>query len=408
MYNVLPGDTFDRISRKVYGTEIYADNIKRANPGAREPLSPGSTLVIPSIPGAPQDIPHRAPTVDPDEVAVLINGQRFRYWDSVAITRSIDSVDTIELGAPFESTRAEFRNTFRPFSYARMETTLGGRPFFTGTMLTPMPTVQNNQKRVAVNGYALPGVLGDCTPPASSFPLEFDRQNLEQIARQLCRPYGIDVFFAAPVGAIFDRVACRPGQSIMDFLSGLAKDRNLVISSRSRGALLFRRSASTGNPVADFVQGQPALLSITPEFNPQQYFSSITAMEPAVIGLPGDQYTVNNPRLNNVVRPHSYQVPDTPDADLREAALTKTGRMFGGICSYNIEVPTWRDSNNNLWETNRTITVTAPDAMIYRKYEFLIRRVRLAADPNTRKATLNVVLPGAYSGEIPRSLPWDE
>lgn len=407
-YNVVAGDTFESISRKKYGTEKEALRIAKANPGVSEPLTAGITLIVPLSPDAPQNIQQQTAADNDDEVAVLIDGNRFRFWDKVRITRSIDSMATFELGAPFDHTAPGFRETFKPFTFKPVNITVGDDPLFTGTMIPINPVIENSQRIIAASGYSLPGVLNDCTPPASSFPLEFDGQGLQEIAKTLAEPFGISVEFQADQGAIFDRVACEPGKKVLTFLTELAKKRNLIISDTSRGKLIFLKSATAGKPVARLQQGNTPVLSVTPTFNPQEYYSHITGIEPVVVGLPGSQFTVKNERLKGVIRPLTFDVSDTKDADLKTAVEAKAGRMFGNMASYSVHVATWRDPNGNLWEPNTTITLIAPDAMIYNEYEFEIRNIEFNRDRSTSTATLNLVIPGSFNGKIPDFLPWDD
>ncbi len=46
--------------------------------------------------------------------------------------------------------------------------------------------------------------------------------------------------------------------------------------------------------------------------------------------------------------------------------------------------------------------------MIYRESELLIRNVHLQQSPDKVSASLDLVLPGAFSGEMPETLPWLE
>lgn len=407
-YKVIPGDTFESISRKKYGTEKEAGLIARANPGVAEPLTAGTTLTVPALPDAPQNVQQSAESSTDDEVAILINGKRFRFWDKVRITRAIDTMDMVEFGAPFDSEAPGFKETFRPFSFKTVVITVGGEPLFTGTMVTVNPVLENGQKVVAVSGYSLPGVLNDCTSPASAFPLEFDNQGLREIATALAAPFGVSVDFKADQGAVFERVASEPGKKVLAFLTELAKQRNLIISSSSRGKLVFLQSSEGGQPVARLQQGSAPVLSVTPFFSPQEYYSHITGIEPVVVGLAGSQFTVKNPRLLGVTRPLTFNAPDTLDADVKGAVEAKAGRMFGNMVSYSIRVATWRDPSGNLWEPNTPIKLLAPDAMIYKEYEFIIRSIEFSRDRATETATLNLVIPGAFSGKIPETLPWDE
>tara|TARA_R110000737_G_scaffold290683_1_gene297281 strand:- start:5751 stop:6986 length:1236 start_codon:yes stop_codon:yes gene_type:complete len=407
-YKVITGDTFESISRKKYGTEKEADLIARANPGVAQPLTAGTTLTVPVLPDAPQNVQQSAESSTDDEVAILIDGKRFRFWDKVRITRAIDTMDTVEFGAPFDSESPGFKQTFRPFSFKPVVITVGGEPLFTGTMVTVNPVLENGQKIVAVSGYSLPGVLNDCTSPASSFPLEFDNQGLREIATAMAAPFGVSVDFKADQGAVFERVASEPGKKVLAFLTELAKQRNLIISSSSRGKLVFLQSSEGGQPVARLQQGVAPVLSVTPFFSPQEYYSHITGIEPVVVGLAGSQFTVKNPRLLGVTRPLTFNAPDTLDADVKSAVEAKSGRMFGNMASYSVRVATWRDPNGKLWGPNTSIKLLAPGAMIYKEYEFIIRSIEFSRDRATETATLNLVIPGAFSGKIPEALPWDE
>ena len=406
-YKIITGDTFESIARKKYGTEIEAIRIANANPGVVEPLTPGVEISIPDLPEAPKNVQQRAASATIDEVSILINNNRFRFWDSVRITRSIDTMDTIEFGAPFTHDIPGFKETFRPFSYQSIIATVGGDPIFTGTMLTPVPVLENKRKIISVSGYSLPGVLNDCTSPASAYPLEFDGQGLQEIIKTLVDPFGIAVDFVGDQGAIFERVASEPGKKVLSFIIELAKQRNLIVASTPGGKLIIWNSDTTGVPVANLEQGNSPVLSVTPFFKDQDYYSHVTGIEPVVVGLAGSQFTVKNSRLPGVIRPHTFNAPDTINSTLKSAVDAKAGRMFGNMVSYSVRVDTWRDSNGNLWEPNTTINLIAPDAMIYNNYAFIIRSIEFETDSKTQTATLNIVLPGSFSGEIPNNLPWD-
>lgn len=410
MYKVIQGDTFDSISRKQYGTENRASEIQKANPGVSEPLMEGTTLAIPSDPSAPKNVLQVAPDTSVSEVAIKVDGKRFRFWDSVNITSSVDTISTVEFGAPFDADSADFREAFRPFSYKEIEVSVGGEPLLTGTMVAVVPTLDTAKLTLSVSGYSKPGVLNDCTPPASAFPLEFNGQSILEIAKTLASPFGINVILAEGTtqGPVFERVACAPGKKVLAFLTELAKQRNLIISNSTRGDLVFLQSVESGAPVASFEQGASPVVSVTPFFNPQDYYSHITGIEPVIIGLKGSQFTVKNSRLLGVTRPMTFEAPDTIDSDVKEAVSAKASRMFGNMVSYAVLVDTWRDPSGKLWTPNTTVKLQAKNAMIYTDYEFVIRSVEYTRDSNSETATLNLVIPGAFSGEIPKELPWDE
>lgn len=406
-YKIQPGDTFELISRKQYGTEVEAGRIASANPGIAEPLMPGTIISIPPQPNAPQNVSQSVKANAIDEVSISIDGSRFRFWDSVRIVRSIDSMDTIEIGAPFEPDAPGFRETFRPMSFKPMAVTVGGEPLFTGTMVTPLPTIENGKRTLSVGGYSIPGVLNDCTSPASAYPIEFSGFTLKEIAAAIAAPFGISVEFEESPGPVFDLVASEPSKKALSFLSGLARQRNFVIGSSTGGALRFLRSTDGGQPVARLQQGSAPVLGVSPSFNPQEYYSHITGIEPVLVGLDGLQFTAKNKFLSGVIRPFTFAAPDTIDSNVKEAVDAKLGRMFGNMASYSVSVATWRDPAGKLWEPNTTITLLAPGAMVYSHYEFIVRSVQFERTRASETAVLELVIPGSFSGKIPESLPWD-
>lgn len=401
------GDTFDLLARRAYGDDQQSALLRSANPGAVEPFEAGVVLTVPDQPNAPQNTP---PTVQADsenELALIINDRRFRFWTAISITRSIDSMDTLSVSAPFGPDDAQFREIFKPLAFAPVNVNIGGAPLFTGVMLSADPDLKPESRTVSAACYSIPAALGDCTAPASAYPLEWGGATLRIIAETIAAPFGVPVVFAAEEGAAFERVALKPGQRVLPFLIKLAQQRGLLVSSTERGELLFTESIAAGGPVARLAEGAAPLLDVAPAINPQEYYSEVTGIEPVAIGLRGGQVTVRNPRLRGVVRPLTFEVSDTVNADIQAACDAKAGRMFANVVSYTCVVATWRDPAGNLWAPNTTITVKAPGAMIYSEYEFLVRAVTLSRTSEGETATLTLTLPAAFASEIPETLPWD-
>lgn len=417
-FRVLPGDTLVNLSRRAYGVDTEADLIARANPGVIEPLVEGTEVSIPELQNAPKDAPQAAVADNPNEVSLSIDGQRFRFWEKVRITRAIDAIDVIEFSAPFEHDAPGFRETFVPFSYKPLTVAVGGEPLLTGTLLTVSPELTPTRKSFVVGGYSTPGVLNDCTASAASpAELEFTGLTLDVIAESLAKPFGISVVFRDDPGdAQFassgssefgpDPVSIQPGQRVFSFLADLAKQKNLLVSSSPTGQLVFQRGLQAGETVANLRQGESPLTSVKPFFNAQEYYSHVTGIESVFMGIGGSQFTVLNERLKGVIRPFTFTVPDLQGGSVVEAIEAKAGRMFANAASYSVEVATWRDPKGRLWEPNTFINLEAPDAMVYEPFKFIIRSIVFNRDRSSEKATLNLVLPGSFSGEIPESLPW--
>jgi prophage tail gpP-like protein len=362
-----------------------------------------------------------------EKIELLINGKKFANWFDLEVTLSVDSFDSIGFSAPFEPARKEFRDTFRPFSFAPIQVLLNDDPLFTGTMIDIDPQTSADAKMVSVKCYAFPGVLCDCTAPTNNgykgrrpkgaLKTEFKKGlSLKDIAQQLCDPFDLDCEFRGDVGPKFDRLSIGIEKKIHEFLVPLAKQRGFVITNTEEGKVLFWKTIKQGVPRVDFVEGEPPLTTVRPKFSPQNYHSQITGYSPAKKGKPGGVTTAFNPWLGkllettapiNEYRPLSCKFDDTERADAVDSAKAKLGRMFGQMVSWDIEdLPTWRDPDGTLWDPNTSITLIAPGAMVYRQSELLIREVKLRQSTDKLSASLNVVLPGAWSGDVPQNLPW--
>ena len=284
---------------------------------------------------------------------------------------------------------------------------LNDKLIITGTILPVDPSLDDSN-RVGVSGYALAGVLNDCSIPFDKYPAEYNNQTLEQISKTIAGFFGLSVFFTEPSGAAFDRTALGITDTPLNFLISLAKKKGFLISSRADGGMLFRkaRTTITANKTTTLKEGHTPLLSVSPSINPQDFYSSITGVAPLTVGSQFESATINNPFLTDVLRPHIYEVDEElSGADLQKAVKWKMGLMFAEALKYQVSVQGWRDERGNIWETNTFINLTAPSVMINKETTFIVESVNFnRSDGDT--AELSLALPESYSGKIPATLPW--
>lgn len=343
-------------------------------------------------------------------------GSYFGYWQNVEIKRSIDTYSTVRFAAPFEPSRKEFRDTFKPFQFRRLECltspgTADLETLVTGFVLNVDPEFDENARRLAITGYAKPAVFHTCNIPPDELGkgIHFNGQSLRAIAERCAAPFDIKCLFLDEDATPFKKCKLEIDKKLQEFLVDLAKQRSRVLTDTPAGELLFWQSVEPGKPVATFIEGKAPLTKVSASFKPDDCFSQITGFGKKKRGKSEARWTEANKWLPKPLRPHTFKLEDAERADVPEATRAKLGRFYASMATFTIaDLPGWRDPNGDIWKPNTTILLTAPSAMVYRETELLIRDVTLKQTENTETATLEVVLPGAFSGAVPESLPWED
>lgn len=344
-----------------------------------------------------------------DNVTVQIGGKAFEAWTEVEVSHSIDAFSTLTIKAPMEPDNSDFRSWFVPFSFAEMKAYVGGTEFFRGTMLGVEPECDASGRTVTVTAYAVPAVMGDCTLAYKAIPYEFQNVTTEEILRQVAGAFGVSVDLRTDLGGKIKKKAIDPAAVALDFLVRLVKERNAVLTNTPTGELLCWQSVKPGSPVGSLHQEN--IPKIRSRFSSQDYYSEVTGIGAKRRKSEGDPpHTEQNPFLRTVRRPLVFKVQNIEDGGGEISAKARLGRMFANMAVYELEdLPSWYiPDGSKLWERNTTINVYAPNAMIYKEYEFLIRTVVFKENRNGRTTSLELALPGAFSGEIPKTLPWSE
>jgi prophage tail gpP-like protein len=338
----------------------------------------------------------------------LAGGARFGQWSEVEIQKSIDGYTALSVSGPFDHERAEVRRAFLPLMFPEVEVSIGGELVLTARVKDVSPQVDPAMSSIGVTAYSLAHKLTEVMPDPALLPLEYNGLDLVQICDRLVTPaIGERAVFDGPAGAVFARVRSEPDRTIHSFLLDLAVQRAFVISDAPSGAPLFRTEGRAGRPVARLA-GAP-LVRVTPAFDPSSWFSSVTCRASRKAGKSGSRFTERNPLYRgDDPRFFTMRLDDTEAGDVPRAGKAAVGRMIAAVVAYTVDdLPGWRTPSGKLWEPNTTITLLAPEAMIYRETELLIRAVKFKQTPESETASLSLVLPGTFGGTIPEALPWD-
>lgn len=423
-HTVISGDRLTRISTRYYNISTKFSLIIEANPILKERQNKkilsadglpivyaGEILTIPDEtenivnPNAVKASPLTINTDNKDGITIKIAGNDFEFYTGFSLTSNIGSLDTVSVDLP-NFDKDIYNETFQALSYKQASIYFGKDLFFDGIMLAPVRDTEPNSKILSLTLYPRCGVLSDCTFPVSIYPIEYNGLTLKDIAEEAARIFGIKVEFIGDPGAAFEKVAPEPTTKILDFLVGLAKQRGFLITNNVSGDLLIWKAEITDS-LAFFKEGEIPFISCSPSFSPQNYYSEITGLTPATETKAAETYTWKNPFLKNVFRPFTAEVDDIEDSDLQASVEALAGRMFGSVAKYNLQINSLRNKDGIFFKKNKIITAIAPNSDIFIEFDFLIEQSILTRnDESADNASIDLVLPGAYTGSLPEVIPW--
>jgi prophage tail gpP-like protein len=397
-YKARGGESWDLVARQTTGNDTDAAAIKRANPAVQEPIAAGTVIQVPMARG-PSEV------VSDEALDISVEGTKIGTFDNFELALAIDAISKCAFSVP---NKPETREIFVPLGSQRITVDHLGERLFTGRCESPRLNNDPSAKILDISCYSNPGVLELCTPSIEKFPLEWKDALLEQITEDLCGEHGISVRFDTPTSARFKRVDIESGQGILSFLSGLASQRGLVISDSAFGELLLHGGEGAGEVVSFLEKGKHPTEAMVVSIDESKYYSSVTGIVPAKSRkwALGAKFTVKNPHATDVVRAYSFDAEDIDKGELEKATNSVAGRMFAELVSCDVNVATWQNDLGKTYQPGQLVSLKSEEDFIPEPFEFLVAMVTLKRSAGIHSASLNLVLPGVYSGKIPERMPW--
>jgi prophage tail gpP-like protein len=421
-HNVISGDTLGAISIRYLGTFSKWWQIVDVNPqlNGRRTTSDGSPLIYPGdVLVIPEDktektySPQTAKTIELSDkeldVSIIIDGKNFTGFTGYEINLSHDSFDTFSFSAPYDIAIKEIKPAIMPFAFKDCAVYYLGELLFKGTLLTPDPELQSEATEITLQGYPLCAILNDCTVPPSKYPASYDNLTIQDIANPMAETYGIKVIFRDGPGDPFTGIAYEPNEKVLSFLLKLAQQRKLLFTNDENGRLVFFKDKKE-SAFMSFKAGNSPLISITPQFSAQGFYSHITGFTKEDSLFDSLSFTYENKYLTNkgIIRHDTIIVDDAENStDLENAVKAHAGRMFADCVSYSLQCEGHLNDKGKLFKKGMTVNVEAPGAMITRQTNFKARNIKLLRDESGKTTQLDLVLPGSFLDELPEVLPWE-
>ena len=428
-YTVIPGDTLAKISTKQYGTWQKWREILNSNPqlmGRKTSVDgvplifPGDVLIIPVENEVAASVVTTAPeliskSIRPEDAAendfsIFIDGKLYGGFTGYTVKMAMDSLDVFSFSAPWDDKTKKLHEAFKPFTFKECAVYYNRKLLFMGRLLASAPEVTPDSKTINIQGYPLCGTLNDCDLPVSKYPPSYNGMTLQQIAEDVCSPFGIKVSFSEDSGDPIDKVEYSIGTKILDFLKKLSEQRRFVFTNDSNGNLFFWKVPEESTR-AVFREGELPFVSCKASFQQQGMYSHLTGFTKTDKKNTAAQFTYENKFLikNGVFRPVSFVCEDVDRNGLEAAVKAKAGQMYVNCCLYELTVYGCTDKDGDIYTKGMSVSVYSPSAEIYRETKFQVKELEIKrSDTEGVQTTFKLMLPDSINGTLPDVLPWEE
>ena len=209
-----------------------------------------------------------------NEAALFINGVNYTSWDSLSVTRGLDSLAHNFSFSYVDKWRQEDGKW--PINVGeKVEITLGTIPVMTGYIDSLDSNFSSDSRTISISGRSTTADLIDCSYLGAN---KISTTTYLALATKLCNPFGIKVKYqATPTNEPFD-FHYEQGESVFEALHRYAQSRGYLLTTDAQGNLVvFNKDyfASIERSKTDLIQGKN-ILDITAKFDHSDRFSEYT------------------------------------------------------------------------------------------------------------------------------------
>ncbi|ABE45635.1 phage baseplate assembly protein [Polaromonas sp. JS666] len=329
------------------------------------------------------------------DIQLKVNGAIYGGWKSMRLERGMEQcAGMFDLGVTELWPEQMAAREIAPGDECTV--LLDGQTVITGYVDEMTLSYSANSHDIAVRGRDKTADLVDCSAlkPAG----QWSGRKLEQIAADLCKPFGIEVITLVSTGKAFPNFALQQGETVFEAIERMARIRAVLLTNDGKGNLVITRAGTTrvGTPL---MLGQN-LLEADATLNYRDRFSTYI-MKGQAAG--GDFFSgkaasqikavANDPTIKRY-RP-LVVVSEGQDiaASLKDRVLWEANVRAARSNDITCKVQGWSHVDG-LWEPNTLVHIT--DAWLRLDAELLIKKVGYQLDAGGSITELTLTSPDAY------------
>lgn len=335
---------------------------------------------------------------------IKINGKYYSFFDEVLINERLDSVASVfSFKGRFNPNNQTHKEIFKPLSFHKIEIYDDNDDLkLTGVSVNSSLGSSSTRELQNVSGYSLPGILEDCSIPFKIYPLEKNNVSLDDIVKNILPEFGLEYVVDSSVQndmkLQYEKTTANPSDSVKDFLSKLAAQRNIVISHTVDGRLLFFKPNINAKPKLFLTSSNTLRMSMT--VSGQMLHSKITVIRQPSKDNPGlsPVDTITNPMLSgsrNIVK----VLTSGTETETKKAADNVLADELKNI-SFTVEMNKIYDDLN----CGDIVEVQNPEVYLYNRAKLMVSEISKTINNSSNQMTLKLVMPETFTGAVPKNI----
>lgn len=279
-----------------------------------------------------------------------------------------------------------------------------GETILTGNIVSHEFSGASKKEVAKFSGYSLAGVLEDCNIPPSLYPLQSDGLTLREIASKLIKPFGlsmiVDPAVASAMDEPYEKTTAEPTESIKEYISKLAAQKNVITSHNAKGHIVFTRANTGKTPILHFDSTRKDAIPFNTmgfSYNGQGMHSHIHVIRQASKdGGNAGESEIRNPYVPFVYRPTVIIQSSGTDIDTDKAARMALSAELKNL-RLVISTDRWEGPDKKILKPNNLITVINPEIYLFKKSTWFIESIDFKGNQQETTATLTCCLPEVYN-----------
>lgn len=329
-----------------------------------------------------------------EAVTLYINKQIYEGWEDVSITKELNALAEdfqLSLTDRWREDKEDWR--IQPQDLVHIH--LAEKSFITGWIESVAVSMSAGTRTISIGGRSKAGDLVDSSVTG---PNEYSNLNLLEIAKILCKPFGLIVKTTTDVGGKFEKITVQQGETVFALLDRLARQRKVIISSSPEGEVIFTSQGTTKSKT-ELRQGVN-ILSGSATVNTTDRFSSYIVKGQNVAYL-GDGEQSSGPEGESQdegmkrFRPMVLMNETLSDGgSARDRAIYEAHVRLAKSLSVEIEVQGWLKEDGEPWAINELVDVDAPFLGV--RKTLLIKKLNFNKSNGGTRTTISLVRDDAY------------